>query len=348
MEKRKIYLFASLFAAAALCGFTSCGDDNDDPSGDDDQLPSTSTPNGDDDDDDPSGDDGQAPSTSIEEAGIAHTVYSIDYGWDVSYFNYDGGRMVNGFSADYGSDFLIKDNPFSIVIDYAEEDYEYEEVYSNIRTDSRGFVTSCDYYSKDVYEGETDEDRGTMTVEYSDDGHLLKIKASYDYLDDEPADYDEAGEENEFTFTWTDGNLTGMRESYVSILKDGSREDEEVYEYTFEYGENAPTNSGIFTPDFIMMADFVYYAGYMGKTTKNIPLSVTERSETGAVLNTDTYRVEYDSEGRISVLHRNNYKYATYGYTPYSQSVDEQASLSRAGKAVRNAMKLKNKKMHRN
>lgn len=348
MEKRKIYLFASLFAAAALCGFTSCGDDDDDPSGDDDQLPSTSTSNGDDDDDDPSGDDGQAPSASIEEAGIAHTVYSIDYGWDVSYFNYDGGRMVNGFSADYGSDFVIKDNPLSIVIDYAEEDYEYEEVYSNIRTDSRGFVTSCDYYSKDVYEGETDEDRGTMTAEYSDDGHLLKVKVSYDYLDDEPADSEYAGEENEFTFTWTDGNLTGAGDRYVSILKDGSKTEEEAYTYTFEYGENAPTNSGIFTPDFIMMADFVYYAGYMGKTTKNIPLSVTERSETGAELHTNTYRVEYDSEGRISVLYRNNSEYAAYGYTPYSPSVDNQASLSRAGKAVRHVMKLKNRRLHRN
>ena len=271
--------------AFGLVAFTACGDDEEENNGGDGG-------NG--------GGSGTVP--SVSEAGITHPVSSIWYADGfLSQFNYSDGVLTGGYDAEYlGANVTINQSPLEIVAHEESNEGGYYELfemrYYNIQTNSRGAITRTDTSWKNAY-GYGDEREeinltGSLTGEYDAEGYLTKVVTR--------------SEMNEYT--WQDGNLMGEK---IEYKMNGEISETQVYTYT--YAENAPVNSGIFMPDFVLDSDVIYYAGFWGKTTKNIPTSCSWTDEYGT--HTEYYTVEMDGQGRITSLteERHNHTFY-YGY----------------------------------
>ncbi len=90
---------------------------------------------------------------------------------------------------------------------------------------------------------------------------------------------------------------------------------EESESYTFDYGSTPVSNNGIYVYDIIPDTEFMMYAGFLGKPTKDIPVAVTEAH--GGDYSRYT-SVDKDEKGRITALHMESSYYGTstmyFGY----------------------------------
>ena len=143
-----------LFAACCLlfAGFSSCSEEDNDGTG----KTADSAP------------------TVDESLGIKYPVTTIgESGWTLANFNYQNGKIVNGIT-DESSYFLIKENPLLINISY-EGDYEEENInYTNIKTNSSGFITDLQYKIKGTYDEDTYVINGSIKSYYTSDGYISK------------------------------------------------------------------------------------------------------------------------------------------------------------------------------
>lgn len=297
--KKFLNLWPGFLLLFGMMAFASCSDDDENNEG-----------NG--------GNDGNVSGSgtvpSVSEAGITHPVSSIWYANGfLSQFNYSDGVLTGGYDAEYlGANVTINQSPLEIVAHEESNEGGYYELfemrYYNIQTNSRGAITRTDASWKNAY-GYGDEREeinltGSLTGEYDAEGYLTKVVTR--------SEMNEYGMvytlENVFEFTWQDGNLMGEK---IEYKMNGEISETQVYTYT--YAENAPVNSGIFMPDFVLDSDVIYYAGFWGKTTKNIPTSCSWTDEYGT--HTEYYTVEMDGQGRITSLteERHNHTFY-YGY----------------------------------
>lgn len=221
--------------------------------------------------------------TTDKTLGILFPVTSITTEEGISTFEYQNNKMVQGISRYpyYGwrnFDFQIKENPLRINItlydDYGEYVNATESVgFTNIKTNKYGFITEAQM--KFISEEETSS--GKIEVNYNSKGYITKQKYYEQF----------AGGYNLLTidFSWNNDNLKQMS-VYWEEKNDYDDYTEYQYEsdiYTFEYSSNSSQNPntgiyfwrGLYEDD--VLYDFLWYSGLFGKTSKNIPISATDK-----------------------------------------------------------------------
>lgn len=232
-----------------------------------------------------------------------------------SYFEYDKGVMTKGNDGYYG-DFTIQRNPLLIASRY-EDNYELTTLdFKEIRTNDKGYITSALIITKETSYSDNDhyETTGRITAEYDKDGYLTKL---------EQKATDGGGS---LTCTWVKGNLVKLQHTWEWKTKDGKIDDAGSEIYTLTYPEDAPVNSGIYVMgESIVEAgfpDFLWYAGLLGKPTKNLPTIIKGEyrywsdysSSPETRTETDNYHVTYDNKGRVNVLYKENRPYLAVAY----------------------------------
>lgn len=291
---------AALLATAVTFSFTACDDDDD---------PEPGTENND-------GGTNGTTTPPVSNAGILFPVTSIS---DGSTFNYVDGRMVGGVTS-YDVPFTITSNPLSIKEEAYYENGEFERtIYSNIRVNSAGYITYANVKYEDAeYNPETGLEpwsaSGSVTITYDGEGHFTNAKSSM-------AD-SEGNEQSEINIKWKDGNMMDVVERY-SWSDEEEGEANEMNSVSFTYGQNRP-NSGVFMDEVDFCEDYLWYAGLLGKPSKNIPTSFVRynKYDENSEGYTTTYAidVEYNDNGSISSLIYNFvydgglYEYSRYVY----------------------------------
>lgn len=272
-----------LFAACCLlfAGFSSCSEEDNDGTG----KTADSAP------------------TVDESLGIKYPVTTIgESGWTLANFNYQNGKMVNGIT-DESSYFLIKENPLLINISY-EGDYDEENInYTNIKTNSSGFITDLQYKIKGTYDEDTYVINGSIKSYYTSDGYISKQVIAEK---DEEADYLYTA-----SFLWDNGDLKRIAVNYEATEGGYYDYENDVYELKYDRDKSENLNSGIYLynlyeDDFTY--DFMWYAGLFGKTTQHIPVSIAHKrsyqsndDSSESEENIDVY-VSYNSDASISSI----------------------------------------------
>lgn len=175
----------------------------------------------------------------------------------------------------------VKSNPYNILV---SENGDY--CYKNIETNDKGFITAVDLY----YAAEDTELAHKLKISYTADGYISTIKED-----------ESTGGGIQCTYTWENGNL----------IKFVQQENKNSWVATsiFTYGNTAPTNSGIYMEDMVpwdCFDEFIGFGGFLGKPTKNIPVSCTETyiqvpGGDQEIIHY-TYAVKYDNKNRITQL----------------------------------------------
>ncbi len=236
---------------------------------------------------------------SAKDAGIRFPVKSIRYLCDspdmtTVIFSYENGRMT-GMNDD-GDLYSFNENPLGA----GEKDDRGEMEYKNIKLNDKGFIASCDMKSKYTFEGMTNDETGQIKVEYDTEGHCVRIRCQ------------DADDEDSFTetvnYTWKNGNL----------MKVSSYTGEELIDYyEYEYDEGRYPNPGVwdFYADLtglsiddlgIFPAGF-YYAGWLGKPSKNIPVALKHTCYYNEEQKEESHAcvlegVDYNDDGSVSSI----------------------------------------------
>ena len=218
-------------------------------------------------DDENNGNEGNPPTPPVTDAGQLVTSIANDDG--VAKFNYDKNNvMTSGTDISCGQ-FTIETNPIVIK---ANDDGEVLTI-DNVQTNGQGYITSADYeYS--WYEDNDTPERipGKMTCEYNSNGNLTEIVMHDIYL----SGYEQ---ENTWNYTWEDGNLVSQKQGGRSKQNAESDWDEWYYRTTeYMYDDWATDNAGIYLGYMIeeVYMDFLFYAGYFGKPSRQIPGTVID------------------------------------------------------------------------
>lgn len=184
----------------------------------------------------------------------------------LSTFNFDSqSRMVGG--KHWGDPFTVSYSPLEFVFKSADD--KDNVIFKDIKVNEEGYIT---------FTKVDDDIAGEYTIEFSydSDGYMSSCLMS--------------GGENVFSsssFEWENGNL--VKADYLDELTD-----------EFTYTADAPENSGVYLHDLckIVELDFLFYGGYLGKATANIPTSVTT-TRNGSKVRTKNISVTSDEKGRV-------------------------------------------------
>lgn len=227
-------------------------------------------------------------------------------------FEYDENDKLTGISEQYGNEYEVSYNPFTITCN-GTYSYDTQSItISDISINGKGYITSLKevslYQSDDVKEEETT----TLSLSYDGSGHITSISGNtvYKYSDSEETGTEKAS--GSYKFTWSSGKLVKI--SGTSSESDGSK-----YKVTvdFEYGDNEyPNLSHQFTDSMLGDAlddnGWLAYLGYIGIGGDYLPTSsyrewedkYDDEEESGS--NTYTYSYSFNSDGTIS---SESYKY---------------------------------------
>jgi len=176
-------------------------------------------------------------------------------------------KIVDGTSSitfEYGTFTPSRASNFTVLMKERDSEYPNEgsDIYMEIN--KQGFVSYAYQVYLDNREGEADE----WWFEYNNDGQLTRLKRS------------EGGDD--FKIAYANGNITSVTES---------DEDGDHTEYTISYTnteyKNLVANNGcvmLFDDFFQIDMDemgMAYFAGLLGKATKNLPMGYIENSKEG-------------------------------------------------------------------
>lgn len=331
---KKIFWFAA--CCLLTTGFTACNDDDDENGNGNGNGNGTETP-------------GTTPPDVTTDLGIQFPVTSIGSD-ERAYFQYTDGRLTSGYT-DGDLNFTISQNPLVINSSWTDEDGGFTETYNNIQVNGSGFITSANYTATDTYEGETYHYTATATAQYDADGHITEKKVNM---------RDEESTDNwTITYTWTDGNLTRIfiNEQYTESGY-GTENSTETYEYTYDPDPAKNPNTGIYLYEmWYNTYDFMWYAGLLGKTTRNMPTGMTcvytgdDGSET--YRQTYTFTTSYNSDNAVASLEYRTpgatypYRIFTYGYdgtNPQTSYASWQKKGMKAKKGFRARLKERMRK----
>lgn len=184
----------------------------------------------------------------------------------------DGSEVITfeygNFSraTDFNAKMTVRDN------DYPDDGSEFY-----LQLNAQGFIT----YALQVYL-DAEEGEDTWKFEYNADGQLTRLQRS------------EGGDD--FKITYTAGDIT-------KVVQDDA--DGDHSEYTISY-TNAEFKSAIANKGNVMLFDdffcidmdemgVAYFAGLLGKSTKNLPMGYTESDSTDTY--SETFHWEFNNAG---------------------------------------------------
>ena len=246
----------------------------------------------------------------VANAGIQFPVTGI-YHQSTNYGNaslaqayiYRDGRMAGGYECQNRETIEFSSNPLAVKISSSYSSYEETEEFKNIKVNSDGFITSCEWEYWENDEGEQWWDKTTITLAYDGEGHLILEK----YRN---TDMDGYWENGTISYTWENGNL--VKTEGVSVSSEDEEDDDWRYteELTYDEDETRYPNTGVW--HFYDLGDVgndsfydaFLYAGLLGRSTKNIPLTFKENQyfDEDYYVYTTT-GVNYNQDGSIESIH---------------------------------------------
>lgn len=247
-----------MLATAVAFSFTSCSDDNDEP--------------------DPDNGGATIAGPSVDKVFTNGLPASVD---GATFTTNDKGQLTTikdgttTITFEYGTFTQPRAHNFTVLM--KERDSQDPTGGSDIymELDKNGFVT----YAYQVYLDDDDVDE--WSFEYNADGYLTKVYRTES--------------EKTTTITYTNGDI----EKVASVDEDNYR-----HEYTFAYTNDKYT-SPVANKGCIMLYDdaygidldemeIVYYAGMLGKATKNLPMGATYKGSEGSSSYTDVYTYNWE------------------------------------------------------
>lgn len=258
MKQIKFMAFC-LAAAMMSCGLTACSDD--------------------DDNDDNGGGNGSAANVKPESVFTAGLPTSID-GAAITTNSQGQVTSITYSETFYKESYKFIYEPVNFKGKKYDATVEFTETYGRadeptyrfyVRLNKQGFVT----YAYQEYVGEDDSDEWWFT--YNKDGQLNSVKRSESAM--------------ETTITYTDSNITKVS----TIERDDDDTTPDVVTISYINGANTtpiPNKGGIMLFDATFDVDLdefeaIYYAGMLGKPTKNLPLVQTDVTDAGYYLTYD-------------------------------------------------------------
>lgn len=245
----------------------------------------------------------------------------------------------NGTLASFGSTsdpYEVSYNPFTITHINSGNGYSDKDVFSNIGTNSGGYITSLS--NKYDYEGTEDEEHGTgkISVSYNGNGNITRMKGSGSGVYIEDGDKEKYSSSFDYVFTWDDGKLI---KAVYTFVEDGEKDVETyIYDYT-----NAEKNITLqYIPNFMSIDDddflgALFCIGYMGKGPSLLPSGVEYTSKDDEGTDERYYDCIYytNNDGIVQ-----RYTGMTSGYMSYD-NVEETTpkAIAKRASAVRSTKK---------
>ncbi|MDR2955786.1 MAG: DUF4595 domain-containing protein [Prevotella sp.] len=226
----------------------------------------------DDDDDSNNGANGKKITKIVNEYGednVRTEIFSYSNGKMSKYTaQYDGGDTSDEFNQTitYGNN--------TVTLTGLLDSHECVQTYT---LNNSGLAISCTTVNK-----EDGEYRENYTFEYSD-GYLIGISCSG------------SGYTETLTFTYSNGNITKAIERY----------DKESISYTFSYSENVNISrliNPLLDDDLLFVHKPAYYMGILGKSTKNLAVSCTEKYSSNSYDYTCVYALDNDNYVKTATL----------------------------------------------
>lgn len=190
-------------------------------------------------------------------------------------------KIVDGsdeFTFEYGTFSRATAYTYNVLVTFSNTRYPEEGFEMYLQLNPQGFVK----YALQVWD---DEEDGTdeWWFEYNEDGQLTHLKRTES--------------EDNFQVTYANGDITKV----VQVDEDNDRS-EYTFAYTNDEFKSVVVNKGnvmIFDDFFRIDMDemgIVYYAGLLGKSTKNLPMGFTEKFTDGETGETENQSLSYHWE----------------------------------------------------
>ena len=194
---------------------------------------------------------------------------------DMTRFKYRDGRMVGGYSTEYGT-FIVETHPLAFRVFKEKKSVATGRVrevcFKPVRVAPEGHVVYMEFNGMEqeaANGGKARPFRGEVSASYDSEGHITEMN----YHRENSSGCRETGVAR---YTWKDGNL----ETVVSDVSHTNNlyERHEIYTFGYDMQDSLKLNPGIYLQEmncFPGLYDFIWYAGLWGKTTRHIPQTVT-------------------------------------------------------------------------
>ena len=194
---------------------------------------------------------------------------------DMTRFKYRDGRMVGGYSTEYGT-FIVETHPLAFRVFKEKKSVATGRVrevcFKPVRVAPEGHVVYMEFNGMEqeaANDGKVRPFRGEVSASYDSEGHITEMN----YHRENSSGCRETGVAR---YTWKDGNL----ETVVSDVSHTNNlyERHEIYTFGYDMRDSLKLNPGIYLQEmncFPGLYDFIWYAGLWGKTTRHIPQTVT-------------------------------------------------------------------------
>ena len=258
---KKFNLWASMIALFLCVGFASCGDDDDNNA--DNAGPGNVIP------------------TDIKK------VVSIRNSYETIKFTYANGKLASVEEEDSKYAFAYSGNTVTITCTYSYDPSD-KDVYT-MNVGSNGFLKDGTAVSTETYNGETYTSTAHVSFSYDKEGHLTAINTNS--KDSEGDEYTSKTE-----FIWENGNITKTIESWREKTEGGEDSGKSTRISTYSKEENTACISFFDEVADLDELEYVYYAGLLGKSTKNLLKSMKSISEDGSENYVTNYSYKLDSD----------------------------------------------------
>lgn len=246
---------AMMLLVAGCMGFTACGDDNDEPGGQENPTPGVVNPSN--------------VFTGLAPTSVAGTTITRNAEGFVTEMRTADGKVIT-----FGYPVAARATEESNIVKMTVVDDDVKTEYE-MTIGGNGFVSTS--YVK-VTSGQPNEDEeGNWSFTYDAEGHLTNARHIYKDVQGED-DYS-------VTIQWKDGNI-------IKTFKDNGW-DSYTYRYTSsDYSKSIENKGALFMfediyPIEVYDFEWVYYAGMLGKGPKNLAVAHCENDEDGDVYVTD-------------------------------------------------------------
>jgi len=197
----------------------------------------------------------------------------------------DGYEVV---TFEYGDFSPNRAASYSVLMKIRDKEYPGDDSDIYMQLNKQGFVA----HALQIYE---DAENGTDTwdFEYNNDGQLTKLKRSEG--------------DDEFVITYTNGDITKV----VQTIENNFYDEISIYYTNSEYTTPIANKGCVMMFDDFFGIDMdemgiTYYAGLLGKATKNLPMKITENENEGTLSDYPFYW-EFNSDNLPTKFWGDNY-----------------------------------------